>query len=62
MSKPANKTLIGAFVVVAIVLAIGGVLIFGSGEFFEKKRVFVMFFEGSVEAGVKKKGPSQGGA
>lgn len=48
MSKQANKTLIGAFVVGAIVLVTAGILIFGSGAFFSERPVFVMFFEGSV--------------
>ena len=48
MSKQANKTLIGAFVVGAIALAVAGILIFGSGDFFSVRPIFVMFFEGSV--------------
>ena len=48
MSKQANKTLIGGFVVGAIVLVTAGILIFGSGNFFSERPVFVMFFEGSV--------------
>ena len=49
MSKQANKTLIGAFVVGAVALAVIGVLVFSSGEFFTEKRTFVMYFEGSVK-------------
>jgi paraquat-inducible protein B len=48
MSKQANKTLIGAFVVGAIVLAVAGILVFGSGDFFSVRPMFVMYFEGSV--------------
>jgi paraquat-inducible protein B len=48
MSKQANKTLIGAFVVGALVLVVAGILIFGSGDFFAERPIFVMFFEGSV--------------
>ena len=48
MSKQANKTLIGAFVVGATALVIAGILIFGSGDFFAERPKFVMFFEGSV--------------
>jgi phospholipid/cholesterol/gamma-HCH transport system substrate-binding protein len=48
MSKQANKTLIGAFVVGAIALVVTGIIIFGSGDFFAERPVFVMFFEGSV--------------
>ena len=48
MSKPASKTLIGAFVIGAILLAVIAVVIFGSGRFFAKKLRLVMYFEGSV--------------
>ncbi|MCX5808119.1 MAG: MlaD family protein [Proteobacteria bacterium] len=48
MSKPASKTLIGAFVIGAISLAVIAVVIFGSGRFFAKKLRLVMYFEGSV--------------
>ncbi|MEW6587423.1 MAG: MlaD family protein [Nitrospirota bacterium] len=49
MSKPANKTLIGAFVVGAIVLLVAAVLIFGGGKFFKKTQKVVMFFDGSIK-------------
>lgn len=49
MSKPASKTLIGAFVLGALALAVIAVVVFGSGKFFTKKIVYVMFFEGSVK-------------
>jgi paraquat-inducible protein B len=49
MSKQANKTVVGGFVVGAIVIIIAGILIFGSGKFFEQKRQYVLFFEGSVK-------------
>jgi paraquat-inducible protein B len=49
MSKQANKTLIGAFVVGAIALLVIGLLIFGSGKFLSKRIKYVMFFEGSVK-------------
>ncbi|MCX5817288.1 MAG: MlaD family protein [Proteobacteria bacterium] len=48
MSKPASKTLIGAFVIGAISLAVIAVVAFGSGRFFVKKLPLVMYFEGSV--------------
>ncbi len=49
MSKPTSKTLIGGFVVGAVVLAIVGVVIFGSGKFFTKKQEYVLFFDGSIK-------------
>jgi paraquat-inducible protein B len=49
MSKKANKTLIGAFVLGAVVLIVAGVIIFGGGKFFQKTVKFVMFFQGSVK-------------
>ena len=49
MSKQANKTVIGAFVVGAVVLAVCGVLIFGSGRFFSKTFINVMYFHGSIK-------------
>jgi len=36
MSKPANKTVIGAFVVGAVALVVAGVVIFGGGKFLSK--------------------------
>jgi len=49
MSKQANKTLIGVFVVIAVALAVAAVLILGSGPLFEQKLKQVAFFEGSVK-------------
>ena len=49
MSKQANKTAIGVFVVVALALAVAAVIIFGSGKFFGEKRIFVAYFHGSVK-------------
>ena len=49
MSKQANTKLIGGFVVGAVVLAISGILLFGSGKFFSHQRKFVLFFEDSVK-------------
>ncbi len=48
MAKPANKTLIGLFVVGAMALAIAGIALFGSGKFLAKRPKYVMFFSGSV--------------
>ena len=49
MSKQANKTAIGLFVVVAVVLAVAAIIIFGSGKFFVKQEKYVVYFEGSVK-------------
>jgi paraquat-inducible protein B len=49
MSRRANPTLIGAFVVGALVLAIAGVLLLGSGNLFVNKPRFVLYFKGSVK-------------
>jgi paraquat-inducible protein B len=45
----ANKSLIGAFVVGAIALAVISVIIFGSGKFFRKQLQFITFFQGSIK-------------
>ncbi len=49
MSKSANPTLIGGFVVGAAVLAVAGLAFFGGGKFLAKKSTYVAFFEGSVK-------------
>jgi len=49
MSKPANKTMIGAFVVGAVVLAVAAIVLFGSGKFFRKTELWLTFFQGSVK-------------
>ncbi|MEN8263175.1 MAG: MlaD family protein [Nitrospirota bacterium] len=49
MSKQANKTVIGAFVIGAIALVVAGVLIFGSGKFLKARDSYVLYFEGSVK-------------
>jgi paraquat-inducible protein B len=49
MSKQANPTVIGGFVIGAVVLVIGGILIFGSGKFFADIVRSVMYFEGDLK-------------
>ena len=49
MSKRANPTVIGAFVLGAVVLIIVGVVVFGSGQLFAQKQKFVAYFSGSVK-------------
>lgn len=47
--KQASKTLIGIFIIGAVALAVAGVIIFGSGRFFKKANLYVIFFSGSVK-------------
>ncbi len=49
MSKQANPTLIGAFVVGAIGLLALAIAIFGGAELFARKTVLVSYFDGSVK-------------
>ncbi|MDH3827504.1 MAG: MlaD family protein [Desulfobacterales bacterium] len=49
MSKQANKTAIGVFVVGAVVLAVAAIIVFGSGKFFVKTELYVAYFPGSVK-------------
>ena len=48
MSRRANPTLIGGFVLGGALLAVIAVVAFGSGRFFRDTRTFVSFFDGSV--------------
>jgi len=49
MNGKASKTLIGAFVVGAVILIVAGLMVFGGGKFMKKTQEFVLFFEGSVK-------------
>lgn len=49
MSKQANPTLIGVFVVGAVIIAVTALLLLGGGDLFKKKPRFVMYFDGSVK-------------
>ncbi|MBW1783947.1 MAG: MCE family protein [Deltaproteobacteria bacterium] len=49
MNRQASKTLIGAFVVGAVILIVAGVLIFGSGKLMKKTGNCVLFFKGSLQ-------------
>ena len=65
MGRKANPALIGAFVVVAIALAVIGLVVFGSGQMFKQTTKFVCFFTGDVNglnvgAPVKLKGVEVG--
>ena len=48
MSSKANSIVVGAFVVGAVVLAIAGVLVLGSGKLFKRTTKAVCFFSGDV--------------
>src|SRR5437867_4516180 len=48
MGKKVTPTLIGAFVVGALALAVIGVAVFGSGRLFRKTQEFVLYFDRSV--------------
>lgn len=48
MSKPVNKTLVGAFVTGAVVLLCLAVALFGSGQFFKETSKYVLIFSSSI--------------
>jgi paraquat-inducible protein B len=48
MSKKANPTMVGAFVLGAVALLVAGVVVFGSGALFKSTVPFVLSFTGSV--------------
>jgi paraquat-inducible protein B len=48
MSARANPVRIGGFVVGAVVLVVGGLIVFGGGQLFESTTSYVAYFEGSV--------------
>ena len=49
MARRANPTVIGAFAVGAVVLAVGAVFLFGSGRFFSDTQKYVLFFDESLK-------------
>jgi paraquat-inducible protein B len=48
MSKKANPAAIGAFVIAALAIAVGGILVMGSGKLFKESEKFVLYFGGSL--------------
>jgi len=48
MSRRANPAMVGTFVLGAVILAVLGVALFGSGRFFRKTCTFVCYFTGNV--------------
>ncbi|UCE58419.1 MAG: MCE family protein [Phycisphaerales bacterium] len=49
MSRKANSTAIGIFVVGAAALVVAGITYFGSGRFLAETETYVLFFEGSLK-------------
>ncbi|MBL0713031.1 MAG: MCE family protein [Desulfosarcina sp.] len=49
MSKKANTVAIGAFVIGAAILAVAGILTFGSGALFRDVERYVLYFEGDLK-------------
>jgi paraquat-inducible protein B len=49
MSRKVNKTVIGVFVIGALVLLMTAIVVFGSGDLFKKTNKFVLYFDGSVK-------------
>ncbi len=49
MSRRANPSMIGAFVLGAVGLGVAAILVFGSGTFFEERNPFVLYFDSSVK-------------
>src|SRR5215469_216758 len=52
MAKRSNAKLIGAFVLGALALIVGGILAFGGGQYFTPKVKFVVFFPNSSLSGL----------
>ena len=52
MAKRTNAKLIGAFVLGAVALIVGGILAFGSGDYFSSKIKFVVFFPNASLSGL----------
>lgn len=49
MSKRANPTLVGSFIVIGVVLALGCIIVFGSLRWFSPMNTFVIYFEQTTE-------------
>ena len=49
MSKKANPTVIGVFIVAGVALGVAGLIIFSSGNLFSKKHKYILYFEGSMK-------------
>jgi paraquat-inducible protein B len=49
MSKKANPTIIGIFIVGALALAVAAIVVFGAGSLFSERVKYVLYFEGSLK-------------
>lgn len=49
MSKKANPTAIGMFLVLGLAMALGGVLLFGASKWFTHTEPYIIYFDGSVK-------------
>lgn len=49
MARQGNRMMIGGFVVLAVIILMASLVVFGSGKFFKKTETFVLFFDGSVK-------------
>ena len=48
MSRKANPTLVGAFVVGAVVVGVAALLVLGTGKVFHRMRPFILYLQGDV--------------
>ena len=48
MSRRANPTMVGGFILGGVALAIGAIITFGSGKLFRDTVEYISWFEGSV--------------
>jgi paraquat-inducible protein B len=49
MSKKANPTTIGMFIVIGLVLAVAGLILFSSGKLFSPQHRFILYFNASLK-------------
>ena len=49
MAKQVSKTVIGGFVISSMALLVAAIIVFGSGQIFEEKVEYVMFFDETVK-------------
>jgi len=49
MSKKANPTAIGVFIVIGLALGVAGLILFGSAKIFRKQDKFILYFDASLK-------------